>query len=86
MTREAIPSANPLAAYSGAVIAEGKFVFVAGQGPLRDGEYVPGTVQTGPAARAVPPVKPMHAATATGSASIATCLNLIADLLWMLLP
>jgi 2-iminobutanoate/2-iminopropanoate deaminase len=45
MTREAIPSANPLAAYSGAVIAEGRFVFVAGQGPLRDGEYVPGTVE-----------------------------------------
>ena len=45
MIREAIPSSNPLAPYSAAVVAEGKFVFVAGQVALRDGQYVPGTVE-----------------------------------------
>lgn len=45
MIREAIQGPNVLAPYSAAVIAEGRFVFVAGQGPLRDGQYVPGTVE-----------------------------------------
>jgi enamine deaminase RidA (YjgF/YER057c/UK114 family) len=27
------------------VVAEEKFVFVAGQGPLRNGEYVPGSIE-----------------------------------------
>ena len=31
--------------YSPAIIAEGTFVFVAGQGPLKDGEYVPGSIE-----------------------------------------
>jgi len=31
--------------YSPAIVAEGRFVFVAGQGPLRDGEYVPGSIE-----------------------------------------
>ena len=31
--------------FSPAVLAEGRFVFVAGQGPLRDGTYVPGTIE-----------------------------------------
>jgi 2-iminobutanoate/2-iminopropanoate deaminase len=31
--------------YSPAVVAEGRFVFVAGQGPLRDGAYVPGPIE-----------------------------------------
>jgi 2-iminobutanoate/2-iminopropanoate deaminase len=44
MIRQAIQGANTLAPYSAAVVAEGRFVFVAGQGPLRDGQYVPGTV------------------------------------------
>jgi len=43
--RQAISGANVLAPYSSAVVAEGKFVFVAGQGPLRDGTYVPGTIE-----------------------------------------
>jgi 2-iminobutanoate/2-iminopropanoate deaminase len=45
MIRQAIAGPNVLAAYSAAVVAEGKFVFVAGQGPLRDGMYVPGTIE-----------------------------------------
>ena len=45
MIREAIEGPNVLAPYSPAIVAEGKFVFVAGQGPLRNGEYVPGTVE-----------------------------------------
>lgn len=45
MTREAIAGANVLAPYSPAIVAEGRFAFVAGQGPLRDGAYVPGTIE-----------------------------------------
>jgi 2-iminobutanoate/2-iminopropanoate deaminase len=45
MTREAIVGAAVAGAYSPAVIAEGKLVFVAGQGPLRDGAYVPGSIE-----------------------------------------
>ncbi len=45
MTRTAISGANVGGPYSPAVVAEGRFVFVAGQGPLRDGIYVPGTIE-----------------------------------------
>lgn len=45
MRREAISSANVRAPYSAAVVAEGRFVFLAGQGPVRDGVYVPGTIE-----------------------------------------
>jgi 2-iminobutanoate/2-iminopropanoate deaminase len=45
MIRQAVQSTNVLAPYSPAVVAEGRFVFVAGQGPLREGEYVSGTVE-----------------------------------------
>jgi len=42
--RQAIVGAAVGGLYSPAVIAEGKFVFVAGQGPLRDGVYNAGTI------------------------------------------
>ena len=45
MIRQAISGANVLAPYSSAVVAEGRFVFVAGQGPLREGTYVAGTIE-----------------------------------------
>jgi 2-iminobutanoate/2-iminopropanoate deaminase len=45
MIRQAIRGTNVLGAYSAAVVAEGKLVFLAGQGPLRDGMYVPGTIE-----------------------------------------
>ena len=43
--REAIVGTAVVGPYSPAVVAEGRFVFVAGQGPLRDGEYVPGSIE-----------------------------------------
>jgi len=43
--REAIVGAAVGGPYSPAVVAEGRFVFVAGQGPLEDGEYVPGPIE-----------------------------------------
>ena len=43
--RQAIVGTAVGGPYSPAVVAEGKFVFVAGQGPLRDGEYVPGAIE-----------------------------------------
>jgi 2-iminobutanoate/2-iminopropanoate deaminase len=42
--REAIVGTAVRGPYSPAVVAEGKFVFVAGQGPLRNGDYVPGSI------------------------------------------
>ncbi len=44
MSRTAITGTNVGGPYSPAIVAEGRFVFVAGQGPLRDGAYVPGTI------------------------------------------
>jgi 2-iminobutanoate/2-iminopropanoate deaminase len=43
--RQAITGSNVRGPYSSAVVAEGRFVFVAGQGPLRDGTYVAGTIE-----------------------------------------
>jgi 2-iminobutanoate/2-iminopropanoate deaminase len=43
--REAIVGAAVGGPFSQAVVAEGRFVFVAGQGPLRDGAYVPGSIE-----------------------------------------
>ncbi len=43
--REAIVGAAVGGPYSPAVVAEGRFVFVAGQGPLRDGEYISGSIE-----------------------------------------
>ena len=43
--REALNPSQEGAPFSGAIVAEGRFVFVAGQGPLRDGAYVEGTIE-----------------------------------------
>lgn len=45
MSRQAVPGPRPSGPYSPGIIAEGKFVFVSGQGPLRDGVYVPGAIE-----------------------------------------
>ena len=43
--REAIVGTAVRGPYSPGVVAEGRFLFAAGQGPLRDGEYVPGSIE-----------------------------------------
>ena len=43
--REAIVGSAVVGPFSPAIVAEGRFVFVAGQGPLRDGTYVPGSIE-----------------------------------------
>jgi 2-iminobutanoate/2-iminopropanoate deaminase len=43
--REAIVGTAVGGPYSPAIIAEGRFVFLAGQGPMRDGSYVPGSIE-----------------------------------------
>jgi len=40
----AVAGSLPSGAYSPGIIAEGRFLFVSGQGPLRDGKVVSGTV------------------------------------------
>jgi 2-iminobutanoate/2-iminopropanoate deaminase len=45
MVREAIVGTTVRGPYSPAVVAEGRFVFVAGQGPLTNGQYVPGSIE-----------------------------------------
>jgi len=44
VSREAVPGPKPGGPYSPGIVAEGRFVFVSGQGPMRDGVYVPGTI------------------------------------------
>ena len=45
MVREAIEGTAVAGPYSPAVIGEGRFVFVSGQGPLEAGEYRAGTIE-----------------------------------------
>jgi 2-iminobutanoate/2-iminopropanoate deaminase len=45
MAREAIQGTAVGGPYSPAIIAEGRFVFVSGQGPMDAGEYRPGTIE-----------------------------------------
>ena len=41
MTRTPVTGTTPAGAYSPGIIAEGRFLFVSGQGPLDDGAYTP---------------------------------------------
>jgi 2-iminobutanoate/2-iminopropanoate deaminase len=43
--REAIVGTAVGGPYSPAIVAEGRFVFVSGQGPLKDGAYLPGSIE-----------------------------------------
>jgi 2-iminobutanoate/2-iminopropanoate deaminase len=43
--KRAVSGSKPAGAYSPGVVAEGRFVYVSGQGPLRDGEPVSGTIE-----------------------------------------
>lgn len=43
--KKAVDGGSPTGAYSPGVIAEGRFLYVSGQGPLEDGVYVPGTIE-----------------------------------------
>ncbi|PWU17972.1 MAG: RidA family protein [Candidatus Rokuibacteriota bacterium] len=45
MSLHAVPGPRPGGPYSPGIVAEGRFVFVSGQGPLRDGAYVAGTIE-----------------------------------------
>jgi 2-iminobutanoate/2-iminopropanoate deaminase len=40
MSKQAIAGSQPAGAYSPGIVAEGKFVYVSGQGPIRDGVIV----------------------------------------------
>jgi 2-iminobutanoate/2-iminopropanoate deaminase len=40
MTKRAVGGTQPAGAYSPGIIAEGRFVYVSGQGPIRDGVIV----------------------------------------------
>jgi 2-iminobutanoate/2-iminopropanoate deaminase len=43
--KQAVQGTTPAAAYSPGIVAEGRFIFVSGQGPLRDGKVVEGTIE-----------------------------------------
>ena len=43
--KQGVKGTTPAGAYSPGVIAEGRFVYVSGQGPVRDGEVVAGTIE-----------------------------------------
>ena len=43
--KQAVQGTTPGGAYSPGVIAEGRFLYVSGQGPERDGELVKGTIE-----------------------------------------
>ena len=43
--RKAITGTTPAGPYSPGIVAEGRFLFVSGQGPLVDGQVMPGTIE-----------------------------------------
>ncbi len=43
--RKAITGTTPAGPYSPGIVAEGRFLFVSGQGPLVDGQIVAGTIE-----------------------------------------
>ena len=43
--KQGVQGTTPAGAYSPGVIAEGRFVYVSGQGPVRDGELETGTIE-----------------------------------------
>jgi 2-iminobutanoate/2-iminopropanoate deaminase len=43
--KERVEGARPGGAYSPGIVAEGRFVYVSGQGPVRDGEPAPATIE-----------------------------------------
>ena len=45
MTRTPVQGTTPVGAYSPGIIAEGRFLYVSGQGPLVDGKYEPASVE-----------------------------------------
>ena len=45
MTRMPVQGTTPVGAYSPGIIAEGRFVYVSGQGPLIDGQYDPASIE-----------------------------------------
>ena len=45
MTRTPVQGTTPVGAYSPGIIAEGRFLYVSGQGPMVDGTYDPASVE-----------------------------------------
>jgi 2-iminobutanoate/2-iminopropanoate deaminase len=45
MTKQAVGGSQPAGAYSPGIVAEGRFVYVSGQGSLRDGEVAGDTIE-----------------------------------------
>jgi 2-iminobutanoate/2-iminopropanoate deaminase len=45
MTKQPVGGSRPAGAYSPGIVAEGRFVYVSGQGPLRDGAVTGGTIE-----------------------------------------
>ncbi len=45
MTRTPVQGTTPVGAYSPGIIAEGRFLYVSGQGPMVDGTYDPASIE-----------------------------------------
>jgi 2-iminobutanoate/2-iminopropanoate deaminase len=45
MSKQAVGGSQPTGAYSPGIVAEGRFVYVSGQGPVRDGVVTGNTIQ-----------------------------------------
>jgi 2-iminobutanoate/2-iminopropanoate deaminase len=45
MTRTPVQGTTPVGAYSPGIVAEGRFLYVSGQGPMVDGKYSPASIE-----------------------------------------
>ncbi len=81
MSRRAVSvDVSRLGPYSPAVIAEGRFVFVSGQGPLRDGSYDPGGGVAGETRLALANMFTILTAAGCGPADVVRCGVFLTDI------
>ena len=79
MAKQPVAGSRPAGAYSPGIIAEGRFLYVSGQGPLRDGVVVGET--TGEQTRiALENLGAVLAAAGAGPADVVRCGVFLADM------
>ena len=79
MAKQPVAGSRPAGAYSPGIIAEGRFLYVSGQGPLRDGVVV-GETAAEQARIALENLGAVLAAAGAGPADVVRCGVFLADM------
>ena len=79
MTKTPVHGTTPAGAYSPGIIAEGRFLYVSGQGPLTDGTYAPASIED-ETRRTLENVGRILASAGAGFADVVRCGVFLADI------